>query len=309
MSSENEYLISGSSGFLGNYFLQYFRKNNIKYKTLGRNKSDDYYFDFLTSEKKDFPSGKYKTFIHLASKAHSIPKTKVEEEDFFNINYYGLKNVLEEFQRAGIEFENFIYVSSVSVYGLTEGESVSENAPLNASDPYGKSKIFAEEVIKDWCERKSINCTILRLPLIFGKNPPGNLGDLLNYLKKGKYFHIKKGIARKSIVYAADIPENLKNFENNPGIYNLTDREHPSFKELTDKISETLNLKKAKDIPDALLFLGVKAGDILSNFMQFPINSSRMEKMSCSLTFNDNLAYQTFNWSPRKVLDNINELK
>jgi nucleoside-diphosphate-sugar epimerase len=297
MDFEVEYLISGSSGFLGKYFIEYSRKNNLTYRTLGRNKSN--YIPFKPEN--------FKTFIHLASKAHVVPKTKSEEEEFFNVNYYSLKNLLEEFEKTGIEFQNFIYMSSVSVYGLTEGEGISENAPLNATEPYGKSKIFAEELIQEWCKKKNINCTILRLPLIFGKNPPGNLGDLIEYLQKGKYFHIKEGVARKSIVCAVDMPKNLNNFEKYPGIYNLTDRQHPSFKELTEKICDVLNLKQPKNVPYPILITGAKVGDVLSKFMNFP--SSRLEKMSNSLTFNDNLAYKTFDWSPRKVLDNINELK
>jgi UDP-glucose 4-epimerase len=44
--------------------------------------------------------------------------------------------------------EKFVFISTGAVYGLISGNLISENAPLLANDPYGKSKILAEEILR-----------------------------------------------------------------------------------------------------------------------------------------------------------------
>ena len=66
----------------------------------------------------------------------------------------------------------------------------SENSDLLAKDPYGRSKIEAEAMIIEWAQKHAVKFLILRLPLIAGINPPGNLGSMINGIKKGFYFNI-----------------------------------------------------------------------------------------------------------------------
>ena len=119
-----------------------------------------------------------------------------------------------------------------------DGENIDENYPLNGKTPYAKSKINAELYLKEWCEKNKVKLIILRPSLISGHNPPGNLGDMIKGIKSGKYLNIGKGNARKSVFYAQDFAYIINNaVRMNAGVYNVCDSHHPTFLELSDKIS------------------------------------------------------------------------
>ena len=84
----------------------------------------------------------------------------------------------------------FVFISSVSVYGLEFGTGIDEANPLLAKDAYGKSKIAAEQLITSWGIKTAVPVVILRLPLVAGPNPPGNLGDMIKAIQAGYYFRI-----------------------------------------------------------------------------------------------------------------------
>lgn len=203
--------------------------------------------------------------------------------------------------------KSFVYISSVSVYGLNNGMQINEDQLLLAQDAYGKSKIEAEIIVKEWCVKNNVKCTILRLPLVLGSNAPGNLGKMIHGIKKGYYFNISGGIAQKSMVLSSDIAKFILKAAEVGGTYNLTDGYNPNFKELSHLIAFQLNKKFVPNIPlflaKLLAFVGDKIGPI------FPINSNNLNKITSTLTFDDSKARKAFGWKPTAVLKgfNINE--
>jgi nucleoside-diphosphate-sugar epimerase len=149
---------------------------------------------------------KYLGYTNWAVYLEEIKSSSSSE--FFNVNVIGTSNFLESLS-VSIP-KQFVFISSVSVYGLIEGENIDESHPLLALDPYGKSKIEAEKLVKEWCKERNVICTILRLPLVVGVNPPGNLGTMLRAIKNGYYFNIAGGNANKSMVLASDISKFLR---------------------------------------------------------------------------------------------------
>lgn len=286
-------LLTGSTGFLGGII-----KNQLssKYKIscLSRRNSD-----YCIPLENNTPSFNqiFNLVIHCAGKAHSIPKTDVEKQNFYDINVLGTQNLLKGLEKSGLPNE-FVFISSVSVYGQEKGTDIDENFPLNAKEPYGVSKIEAEKIVLDWCELNNVICTILRLPLLVGRNPPGNLGAMIKAINKGYYFNIGGGKARKSMVLAKDVAAFIIKVAPVGGIYNLTDGEHPSFYELGLAISD--DKKKHFSLPLPLaIFLG-KIGDLLSD--KAPVNSLKIKKITSDLTFDDSKARKLLNWSPESVL-------
>ena len=176
-------LLTGSNGFLGKVLYSELKSHNIK--TLSRNNSL-YNFDLTTSI--PYFDISFDTVIHSAGKAHLVPKNEFDKKSINLINVLGTQNLLNGL--SNFLPKQFVYISSVSVYGLIDGENINETYPLLAKDPYGKSKIEAEVIIKKWCDENNVICTILRLPLIVGVNPPGNLGSMIRGIKKGYYFNI-----------------------------------------------------------------------------------------------------------------------
>jgi len=288
-------LLTGSNGFLGKTIVEILQKEH-QVSTLAR--SSGQYQLSLDKQVPDFKEI-YNLIIHSAGKAHSVPKTEEEIIQFFNVNVTGTLNLLQALENTAIP-EQFVFISSVSVYGRETGKNIDENYSLDAKDPYGLSKIEAEKIVINWCKRHNVICTILRLPLLVGKNPPGNLGAMIRAIKRGYYFNIGKGEARKSMVLCNDVALFIPIVSKVGGIYNLTDGYHPSFKDLSSVISKQKNKKLPFNLPLLVARLLGYVGDFLGN--KAPINSSKIKKITCDLTFDDSKARKLLNWNPEPVL-------
>lgn len=288
-------LITGANGFLGNYIVKAL-KNNSNLKTLSRTTGD-----IKLSLEKEIPNFEqnFELVIHVAGKAHSIPKNETEKQMFYDVNVLGTENLLKGLER--VLPKQFIFISSVSVYGQEIGVNINEEHKLNAKDAYGLSKIEAEILVKNWCEKYNVVCTILRLPLLVGKNPPGNLGAMINAINKGYYFNIGKGKARKSMVLAQDVALFIPKVASIGGVYNLTDGHHPNFYELSSAISEQKRKKTPLNLPIFVAKLIGIVGDLLGE--KAPINSYKLKKITSDLTFDDTKARRITGWNPNEVLE------
>lgn len=155
----------------------------------------------------------------------------------------------------------------------------------------------------NWCEKNNIRCTILRLPLLVGENPPGNLGVMIDAIKNGYYFNIGKGNARKSMVFAEDVAEIIIKVSEIGGVYNLTDSYHPNFNELSNVISMKYETK-IFNLPIFIAKIIALIGDFLGSIS--PLDSYKFKKITSDLTFDDNKARQILGWNPKKVIDYYN---
>ena len=290
-----EILITGSNGFLGNKIFHYLKS---EHQVFGLNRSkSDYNLD-LSKEIPVF-NRKFSLVIHCAGKAHSVPKNEIESSVFFETNVLGTENLIKGFNSNNKPNE-FVFISSVSVYGLNEGILIKENSPLLATEPYGRSKVEAEEIIHNWCKKNNVICTILRLPLVVFSNPPGNLGSMIRSIQKRYYFNIAGGDAKKSMVLASDIVNDIMKVAKIGGIYNLTDGYHPTFKELSKNISMQLGQTKVWNMPLILATVLSKIGDLVGAI--FPLNSKKLKKITSTLTFDDTKARFAFGWNPTPIL-------
>ena len=289
-------LLTGSNGFLGKYIYNSL-KNYYLVSTLSRNTGD--YQIYLEQQVPTFFE-KFEFVVHAAGKAHSTPKTELEKQEFYGTNIIGTKNLLEGLKN-NYTPKYFVFISTVSVYGQEVGCNIDENKDLAAVDPYGVSKIAAEQLVTDWCNSNNVICTILRLPLIVGSNPPGNLGALIKGVQKGYYFNIAGGKARKSMVLAEDVANAIINIAKIGGIYNLTDGYHPSFLEISNYISFQLGKKKPMNLPLWLAKIIAVFGNFLGK--NAPLNSNKLNKIIYDLTFDDSKARKAFGWNPTPVLN------
>ena len=290
-------LITGSSGFLGREII--FHNSTQTVFSLNRNVGN-YKFD-LSKSIPDFGCDFFDIIIHNAGKAHSVPKNESDKKVFFDVNIQGTQNLLNGLNQSGKIPKSFIFISTVAVYGLEQGEDINENFPLLAKDPYGFSKIQAEQLVLDWCQKNNVICTILRLPLLVGKNPPGNLGAMIKSIQKGYYFNIAGGKAKKSMVLSDDVAKIILKASEIGGIYNLTDGNHPDFFELSNAIAKQNRKTNPLNIPFFVAKSIALLGDIIGD--KFPLNSIKLKKLTTDLTFDDSKARKVLGWNPNKVID------
>jgi len=297
----NKILITGASGFLGSVIITNLLRLQHKLTTIGISTTDDIKCDLATSI-PNFNSN-FDWVIHIAGKAHVVPKDSKESAEFFQVNLDGTKNLIKGLEQSGKLPQSIIFISTVAVYGIEFGININEEHDLSGTSPYALSKIQAEEYLIDWCSKNNVTLGILRPSLIAGKNPPGNLGAMIIGIKSGKYLRIGNGSAQKSVLMAEDIARIIPRLTELGGIFNVCDNRHPSFAELEELIAKQLNKKAPRSIP----YLAAKSlalvGDCIGN--KFPINSSKLDKITQSLTFSNEKAKRELNWEPLDVLQNF----
>ena len=291
-------LLTGASGFVGKNILPVLDKHYVV-TTLGRASGSAIVADLASeipclSEKPDL-------VVHAAGKAHSVPRTEAEAKVFFDVNLTGTQNLCAALERAGTP-EAFVFISTVAVYGKESGENISEESALAGTSPYAKSKIAAEAFLKDWCDKHGVVLTILRPSLIAGPDAPGNLGAMVRGMKSGKYLRIGQGAARKSIVMVEDLARLVLLSEAKGGIFNACATCAPSFLELEKLISRQLGKKEPIAIPLWLAKCLALIGDCCLG--KAPIDSSRLKKITETLTFSNAKARAELGWTPAEILEN-----
>ena len=243
----------------------------------------------------------YDVVLHACGKAHVVPKTEAEKQMFYDVNYQGTVNLCAALEKAGVP-KAMVFISTVAVYGCEYGDLITEEHPLEGNSPYAESKIMAEKYLTAWCSKNDVVLGILRPSLLAGKNAPGNLGAMVNGIKKGFYMNIAGGKVVKSILMAEDIARLLPLLEEKGGVYNVCDTRQPSFGEISVSIANQLGKRKPLNIPYWMAWGMAKVGDLLGN--KAPINSYKLEKMTKSLTFSNEKARKELNWEPLDVLEN-----
>jgi len=291
-----EILVTGSNGFLGKSIV---KELSSIYNVISLSRTSGDYVVSLENEIPEFIE-KFDLVIHAAGKAHSIPRTLIDKKQFFDVNVLGTQNLLKGLTKVGVP-KQFVFISSVSVYGQESGNAINETHTLESKDPYGLSKIEAEKLVTNWSEQNNVICTILRLPLLVGENPPGNLGAMQRAIDRGYYFNIGGGKARKSMVLVKDVADFISKVATIGGTYNLTDGVHPNFYELSNAISKQKNKKTIYNLPLFIAKLMGFLGDLLG--AKAPINSLKLRKITSDLTFDDNKARKFLGWKPQKVLE------
>lgn len=291
-------LFTGGTGFLGKNVMPQLTQQ-YEVTTCGIT-PDDMLKANLANEEPELTE-RYDVVLHACGKAHVVPKTEAEKQAFYDVNYTGTIHLCDALEKVGPP-KALVFISTVAVYGCEYGDMITEEHPLEGASPYADSKIKAEKYLTEWCEKHNVVLGILRPSLLAGKNAPGNLGAMVNGIRRGFYMNIAGGRVVKSILMAEDIARLVPLLEEKGGIYNVCDTRQPSFGEISASVANQLGKHKPISIPYWMAKCMAKVGDMLGE--KAPINTYKLEKMTKSLTFSNAKACQELNWEPIDVLDN-----
>ncbi len=292
-------MFTGGTGFLG-YNAKPVLDQQYEVTTIGITGRDELNAN-LAKEVPELPC-KYDIVLHAAGKAHIYPKTPEEVQSFYDINYQGTVNLCTALEKVGVP-KALVFISTSGVYGIDNGNYVTEDYPLKGEEPYQKSKILAEDFLTKWCKEHDVILGILRPSLMAGRNAPGNLGAMVNGIKTGKYLSINHGKAHKSLLMAEDIAHLVPLIAEKGGVYNVCDDGHPSFGQLEELIAQQLGKSKPISIPYWMAKCIALFGDIAGSW--FPLNSKRLEKIVKSDTLSNEKAKRELGWKPMSVLENF----
>ncbi len=217
-------LLTGWTGMLGGYIMSEFSEWNIL--KLGRGEGSDVKCD-LEREEPKIEGNVIDLVVHCAG-----TEEPGRAESLNRDGTAGLLNGLK-----GKTIGNFVYISSTAVYGREEGERIDETEICRPSEPVGKTKLEAEQMIEDFFEGKEVPVTILRPGVMFGKGIKGGAARMFSDVVSGKYLHIRGNEARLSVVTAYDVARAIKAIFPHGGIYNITDGRDPRWSELAEGMS------------------------------------------------------------------------
>lgn len=203
-------LVTGASGFLGREIVRQFDEAGIPVRALVRQQPPsisrastvEYCQGDITDPLSLRPAlDGMTTIIHSAGLAHQFGKKSRDSQAFQRVNVQGTENVL----RAAVaeQIEHVVLVSSVSVYG-GGSKPTDESRDCRPTDPYGASKLKAEEVARSIADAVGMKLSILRMATIFGEEDPGNIARLIQSISRGRFVWLGTGSNRKSLIYRSD---------------------------------------------------------------------------------------------------------
>lgn len=123
--------------------------------------------------------------IHLACLAH-IPEDDEDPALYHRINTQGTLHLARAAAAAGVR--RLLFVSSVKVYGPASdaAQPLTEDSPCQPDEPYGRSKLAAEQGLQEIAAETGMEVTILRPCLVYGPGVKANFLELLDWVANGR---------------------------------------------------------------------------------------------------------------------------
>ena len=122
-----------------------------------------------------------------------------------SVNVDGTANVLAAAREASVR--RTIVVSSTAVYGIPETHPIDEGAPLHGVGGYGRSKIEAEEIARDFADR-GFDVVVLRPKTFIGPERLGVFEILFDWIREGRRIPILgDGSNRYQLLAVEDLVE------------------------------------------------------------------------------------------------------
>lgn len=164
-------LITGANSYVGTNVKDWLMKNPKNYyvETLDMKNPDWIDFDF----------SKFDVVYHVAGIAHVSSKKSLKDL-YYKVNRDLAIQTAEVAKKSGVK--HFIFMSSMIVYSSKESK-IDKNTVPHPDNFYGDSKLQAELGLKK-LEDNDFNISVIRPPMIYGKNSKGNFPKLINLSKK-----------------------------------------------------------------------------------------------------------------------------
>jgi UDP-glucose 4-epimerase len=196
MSAEKHVLVTGGAGYVGSHCvlemledgaykpvvvdnLDNASKESVRrVENLTGNKVDCHWFDLLDKDRLRslFKEYQFLGVIHFAG-LKAVGESVEKPLHYYQVNLGIAMNLLEVMTEFGVK--NLVFSSSATVYGQPQTLPMSETHPVgNCSNPYGSSKFFVEQILRDMCKSDSTwNVILLRYFNPVGAHSSGDIGE------------------------------------------------------------------------------------------------------------------------------------
>ena len=199
--------------------------------------------------------------VHLAARVHVI-KEKCHDplEAFRQTNVEATLNLARQAARANVR--RFVFISSIGVNGAqTFGRPFDEADQAKPHSPYAVSKYEAELGLQAVAAETGMDVVIIRPPLVYGPDAPGNFGSLMRWLQRGVPLPLGAIHNQRSLVSLDNLIDLIVTCIDHPAAANQTflvsDGEDVSTTELLRRMGSALGRPaRLVAVPASLLKLG-----------------------------------------------------
>ena len=311
-----KFLITGGAGFIGSHLALYLYEKGNQITIIddfsSGNKISLNNYEIITSNinnfeflKKKLNGRKFDYLLHLASKS-IVADSFLYQDEYINTNIAGTKCILELCSYLNIN--KVIFSSTASVYGPSKNRKIDENFTLSPINPYGKSKIEAEKILKEYSIKHNLNIITFRFFNACGGDAKGRIGELHNpethLIPKLMQYILKHG-EDQFIVYG-------NNFKTEDG---FAIRDYLHVLDICDAVNLGSNwlsnnkgyqiINLGSGIPISVLQIITSFEEYFNKKIDFKIENSRIGEPDFLLS-NIDKANSLLNWEPK--MSNLNKI-
>ncbi len=181
-------LVTGGAGYIGSQTCKALKQNNfepIAYDNLSRGHSWTVKWgplvkgDLSETEKLIRTINEYKiqAVVHFAAFAY-VGESVKNPEMYYQNNFSGSLSLLKAMQATNLK--KIIFSSSCATYGNPNTKTISEDHPQQPINPYGRSKLMVEKVMRDCHKAWGLQTCALRYFNAAGADLDGEIGEAHN---------------------------------------------------------------------------------------------------------------------------------
>lgn len=284
--------VVGGSGFIGTHLCESLLENELPFQIIDKRNSPRFpdhtaIVDILDIDRlMNSVSGD--TIVHLAAEHRDdVRPTELYEL----VNVQGTRNLCKCASYKGIN--RIVFTSSVAVYG-GDSRGVSEAAACKPNTEYGKTKLMAEQVLRDWQSERpqERDVVVIRPTVVFGVGNRGNVYNLFKQIALNRFIMIGDGRNMKSLAYVGNLVDFIMHVIHRPAgfsIYNYVDLPDLTVGEVVSIARQILHGRNNVG-PRLPVWLGLAIGtsaDFLSALTnkRFPISGIRVRKFVTDSSF------------------------
>jgi nucleoside-diphosphate-sugar epimerase len=222
--------------------------------------------------------------VHLAARVHVMRERAADPLAEFRIaNVESTRLLAEEAAAAGVG--QLVLASTVKAVGEENSAPWKEEVEPLPADPYGRSKLEAERVVRELTERGSGRAAVLRFPLVYGPGVKGNLLRLFALVDRGVPLPFGAVTNRRSLLYLGNLVTAIRSVLVSPlrgtETFFVSDGRDLSLPELLRLIGDALGRPvRLLPVPPGLLRLMLPSAEARRLVGSLTVDSSKLSHMT-----------------------------